>query len=84
MPGKQTNNDLLDFQNFYKVVHSLEEIYDYKATDAKVLEYHRVLVKWGVTNENFPVVVDEVLKKSHKFPSLAAFWSAKIEADPWK
>jgi len=84
MPEKQTNNDLLDFQNFYKTVHSLEEIYDYQASDAKVLEYHKVLVKWGITNENFPAIVDEVLKKSHKFPSLAAFWSAKIEADPWK
>jgi len=61
----------------------LGEIYDYKVTDAKILEYHRVLGGWEITDELFPAIVDEVLKKCHRFPALAAFWAAKIETDPW-
>jgi len=52
MPEHQTNNEQLAFQEFFKTIQRLEEIYDYQASDAKILEYHRVLVGWGVTNEN--------------------------------
>ena len=62
----------------------MEELFDYKASDAKVLEYYKVLSRWGVNDENLPAIIDEILRKNYKFPALAAFWTAKNETDPWK
>lgn len=67
----------LDFPNFLKAISNLETAFDYKIPDTRTLEYHKVLTEWGFTDETLSKAISEILKKCHRFPSLAAFWEAK-------
>ena len=62
----------------------LETLFSTELSDLAMELYYKRLSSWGITDAMLPDVIDEVLKKAHKFPALAAFWAAKIEADEWR
>lgn len=77
MKKENLKKDSLDFPNFVKTIRALEAAFDYKIPDSRAIEYHKILADWGFTDETLPKAISEILKKCHRFPSLAAFWEAK-------
>jgi len=66
-----------------KSLKEIQTAFDYEVKPERAAVYYKKLTEWEITDELFPAIVDEVLKKCHRFPALAAFWAAKIETDPW-
>lgn len=80
MATENLKKEPLDFPNFVKILSRLEDAFDYKIPDSRTLQYHKTLSDWGITDETLPRVITEILKKCHRFPSLAAFWEARGES----